>query len=167
MSDHFVVGHRVLLDASFRDIRTRLGMLAAGGMLASASEAAYGEFVTGLVRAAGPAAGLTRLAATHLDQVADTYDCAHLTLRWEAIAADGTLFTALDADLMLAPAGGVVAALSLAGSYRLQPGPSGAWLDQTIARECATTAIRGFLAQVACALAHPAGQGVATHRSEP
>ena len=67
---------------------------------------AYGEGITDLVKMAGPAAGLTRLAGARLDDVAETVDCAHVALRWEAIAADGKLFTALDADLMLAPAGG-------------------------------------------------------------
>ena len=67
MSDHIVIGDRVLLDASFRDARARLEMLVNDGMLPWASEMAYGEGITSLVTAAGPAAGLTRLAGTHLD----------------------------------------------------------------------------------------------------
>jgi hypothetical protein len=157
MSDHIVIGDRVLLNASFRAARARLELLAKDGMLSWASEVAYGEGIAGLVAAAGPAAGLTRLAQAHLDGLAETHDCAHIPLRWEAIAADGTLFTALDADLMLVPAGDQIAALALAGAYRPQPGPPGAGLDRAIVRECATAAIRSFLTRVACALAHPAG----------
>jgi len=97
-------------------------MLARGGMLLGASETAYGEAITGLVKAAGPAAGLTRLAGDRLEGLSETDDCAHIVLQWEAIAADGKLFTALDADLMLVPAGDQLSALALAGAYRPQPG---------------------------------------------
>jgi len=157
MTNHIVVGDRVLLDTSFRAARVRLEILARDGMLLRASEAAYGEAITGLVKVAGPAAGLTRLAEARLDDPAGTYDCAHIPLRWEAIAADGKLFTALEADLMLVPAGDQTAALALAGAYRPQPGPAGAGLDQAIVRRCAAAAIRSFLAQVTAALVHPAG----------
>ena len=159
--DQIVVGDRVLFDASFRAARTRLGILARDGILLRASEVAYGEGTAVLARAAGPAAGLTRLAQARLEDQADTDDCAHIVLQWEAIAADGKLFTALDADLMLMPAGDQITALALAGAFRPQPGQTGAGLDRTVVRECAMAAIRSFLAQVACALAHPAGRGKA------
>ena len=101
-------------------------------MLLWASEVAYGEGITGLVKVAGPAAGLTRLAGVRLDDLAGTDDCAHIGLRWVAIAADGKLFTALDADLMLVPAGDQITALILAGAYRPQPGLTCAGLDPAI-----------------------------------
>ena len=157
MTDHIVVGDRILLDADFRDARARLGILASDQTLLWASEEAYGEGITALVKAAGPAAGLTRLAGVRPADLAAADHCAHITLRWDAIAADGTLFTALDADLMLVPAGDQATALALAGAYRLQPGPAGAGLDRAIVRECAAAAIRGFLARVACLITHPAG----------
>jgi len=166
--DHIVVGDRVVLDASFRAARARLEILARDGMLVWSSEMAYGEAITGLVQLAGPAAGLTRLAEVRLDDLAQTDNCAHLPLHWEAIAADGKLFTALDADLMLAPAGDQVTALALAGAYRPQPGPAGAGLDPAIVRHCAAAAIGSFLARVACALVHPAGTAgpAQAHRAE-
>jgi hypothetical protein len=157
--DQIVVGDRVLFDGSFRAARTRLEILARDGILLRASEVAYGEGTAILVKAAGPSAGLTRLAEVHLEDQADTLDCAHIVVQWEAIAADGKLFTALDADLMLVPAGDQITALALAGAFRPQPGRTGAGLDRTVVRECAMAAIRSFLAQVACALAHPAGRG--------
>ena len=181
MTDHIVIGDRVLLDASLGTARARLQILARDGMLLRAAEAAYGEAITGLVQAAGPAAGLTRLAGICLEDLAETGDCAHIALQWEAIAADGTLFITLDAALMLIPAGDrrintsldysvspdaalmpvpaedQITALTLAGAYRPQPGPAGAGLDQTIVRRCATAAIGSFLDRVACALVHPAG----------
>jgi len=165
VTDHIVVGDRVLLGASFRAARARLGILARDGMLLWASEVAYGEGITGLVKVAGPAAGLTRLAGARVDDLAETDDCAHITLQWEAIAADGKLFTALDADLMLVPAGDQITALALAGAYRPQPGWAGAELDQAIVRRCAAAAIRSFLARMACALVYPAGTAGPASRS--
>jgi len=152
-----VLGGRVLLDASFHAARARLRTLARDGMLLCASEVAYGEGTASLVNAAGPAAGLTRLAGVCLDDLSGTDECAHIALQWEAIAADGTLFTALEADLMLVPAGHQITALALAGAYRSQPGRAGADLEQAVVRECAAAAVRSFLARVACALVHPAG----------
>jgi hypothetical protein len=157
VTDYLVVGDRVLLEVSFRAARARLATLARDGVLLQASEVAYGEGITGLVKLAGQAAGLTRLADVGLDDLAETHHCAHVVFQWEAIAADGKLFTALDADLMLVPAGDQITALALAGAYRPQPGRFGAELDLTIVRRCAEAAIRSFLALVACALLHPAG----------
>jgi hypothetical protein len=51
-------------------------------------------------------------------------DRAHVPFRWQAIAADGKLFTALDADLMLVPAGDQIRTVALTGAYRPQwPSP--------------------------------------------
>jgi hypothetical protein len=157
VTDHIVVGDRVALNVGFRAARARLRILALDGMLLRASEVAYGESITALIELAGPAAGLTRLADVCLEDLAETDDCAHIALQWEAIAADGKLFTALDADLMLVPAGDQITALSLTGAYRPQPGCAGAGLDQAVVRCCARAAIGSFLGQVACALVHPAG----------
>lgn len=168
MTDRIVIGDRLLLDVGFPAIRDRLAALASRGMLSQASEVAYGEGITRLVQVAGPAAGLTRLSSARLDDVTETHGFAHVAFQWKAIAADGTLFTALDADLMLAPGADETTALSLAGEFRPQPGPAGAGLDPAIVRRCATAAIRCFLTRVACELAHPAGMaGPRTSLSRP
>jgi len=165
VTDHTVVGDRVQLNVGFHIARTRLRILAEGGMLLRASEVAYGEGITALVELGGPAAGLTRLADVCLDDLTETGDCAHIALQWEAIAADGKLFTALLADLMLAPAGDQITALSLAGAYWPPPGRAGAGLGQAIVRCCATAIIGSFLDSVACELAHPAGTAGPAGRS--
>ncbi|HEY1000527.1 MAG TPA: hypothetical protein VGD83_12870 [Streptosporangiaceae bacterium] len=157
MTDHTVVGDRVALDVGFHAARTRLRILAKGGMLLRASEVAYGEGITALVELAGPAAGRTRLAGVCLENLTETEDCAHIALQWEAIAADGKLFTALFADLMLVPAGDQVTAVSLGGAYWPPPGRAGAGLGQAIERCCATAVIGSFLDSVSCGLTHPAG----------
>ena len=149
MIGHTVVGDRVTLDTDFDAARTRLRILTKGEMLLRAAEKAYGEGITALVELAGPAAGLTRLAGVCLEDLTETGDCAHIALQWEAIGADGKLFTALLADLMLVPAGDQLAALSLTGAYWPPPGPAGADLGQVIVRCCATAVIGSFLDSVA------------------
>jgi hypothetical protein len=126
-------------------------------MLPRASEVAYGEGVTGLAELAGPAAGLTRLAGVCLEDLTESDDCTHIALQWEVIAADGKLFTALLADLMLIPAGDQITVLSMAGAYWPPPGRAGVGLGQAIVRRCATAVIGSFLDAVACKLVHPAG----------
>lgn len=157
MIDQIVIGDRVLLASGFRAAQARLEVLIRDEILTQASEKAYGDGITALVEATGPPAGLTRLAWTCLDNVTGTGDCAHVAMWWEAIAADGKLFTALDADLMLVPAGDKHTAVALAGGFRPQPGPAGAALDQAVLRSCATVAVGSFLDQIACAFVHPAG----------
>ena len=157
MIDHTVVGDRVELNVGFQAARARLRSLARGGMLPRASEVAYGEGITGLAELAGPAAGLTRLAGVCLEDLTETDGCAHIALQWEAIAADGKLFTALLADLMLIPAGDQVTVLSVAGAYWPPPGRAGAGLGQAVVRCCAAAVIGSFLDSVACELVHPAG----------
>ena len=122
-----------------------------------ASEVAYGEGIAGLAELADPAAGLTRLADVCLEDLTETDDFAHIALQWEAIAADGKLFTALLADLMLIPAGDQITALSVTGTYWPPPGRAGAGLGQAMVRRCATAVISSFLDSVACELVHPAG----------
>jgi hypothetical protein len=160
-----VVGDRVVLNVGFHAARTRLRILAKGGMLLRASEVAYGEGITALVELAGPAAGLTRLADVCPEDLTETDDCAHIALQWEAIAADGKLFTALLADLMLVPAGAQITALSLAGAYWPPPGRGGSGPGRAIERCCATAVIGSFVDSVACALVHPAGTARPAGRS--
>jgi hypothetical protein len=159
VTDYIVVGDRVALDVGFHAVRTRLRFLAEGGMLLRACETAYGEGTTALLELACPAAGPTRLADVCLEDLSETDDCVHITLRWEAIAADGKLFTALLADLMLIPAGEQITALCLAGAYRPPPERADAGLDHAIERCCATAITGSLLDTVACELVHPAGTG--------
>ena len=116
---------------------------------------AYGEGITVLVELAGPAAGLTRLADVCLEDLTGTDDCAHIALRWEAIAADGRLFTALLADLMLVPAGDQVTGSVFGGGVPAAAQTSRRRLGQAIERCCATAVIGSFLDSVARELVSP------------
>jgi len=149
-----VVGVRVPLHVGFHAAQTRLRILVRGGSLSRASELAYGQGITGLVKIAGPPAGLTRLGDVSLDDLTEREGCAHIAVQWDAIAADGTLFTALLADLLLIPAGEQATTLSLTGTCWPPPaaGPG-----REVMRSWATAVAGGFLDSVASELAHPAG----------
>jgi hypothetical protein len=157
VTDHIVVGDRVALRASFHASRTGLRILVNSGTLLRACEVAYGEGIAALTELAGPAVGLTRLAGVCLEDLAETDDCIHAGLRWEAIGSDGTLFTALLADLMLVPAGDQGAALCLAGAYWPPPGSAGAGLGRAIVRCCATAVVGSFLDSVSAQIASDGG----------
>jgi hypothetical protein len=157
VADHVFAGHRVVLDLSFATGRARLGVLARDGVLLRACHAAYSDGIAGLTQAAGLAAVLSRLATVRLVGLADTDHCARLALSWQALAAEGRLFPALEADLMLTPAGEQITLLAVAGTYWLRPGQAGAGLDQAMVHRCAETTIRSFIARIACPLVHPAG----------
>jgi hypothetical protein len=157
VTDHTAVGVRVALNTGFHAARARLRILARGVTLPRACEVAYGEGIVGLAELTGPAAGLSRLASVCLEDLTETDDCAHIALQWEAVGADGKLFTALLADLMLIPAGDQITALSVTGTYWPPPGRAGAGLAQAIVRLCGTAVIGSFLDSVACELVHPAG----------
>jgi hypothetical protein len=159
MSGNALVGDHVLLAVSFDAARARLERFTEDGLLLGASEYAYGQGIAYLAEEAGPAAGLSWLATVRPGHLAETPDCARLPLRWEAIAADGAAFPALDADLTLFPAGEATTVLTLAGMYRL-PGQAAAGLDPASARCFAAVTIRSFIARLACALVHPAGSAV-------
>jgi len=149
-----VVGVRVPLHVGFHAAQTRLRILVRGGALSRASEMAYGQGVTGLMKIAGPPAGLTRLGDISLDDLTEKEGCVHIAIQWDAIAADGTLFTTLLADLMLISAGDQVTSLSLTGTCWPPPaaGPG-----QEVMRSWATAVAGSFLDSVASELTHPAG----------
>ena len=71
------------------------------------SEGAYGDGLTGLVRAGplGAVPGVSKLVEVHFLEVATRGESAVLALRWEATGPGGRLFPALDADMSLTPAG--------------------------------------------------------------
>jgi hypothetical protein len=159
MSGNVFAADQVLVDAGFAAARGRLGRLAGDGVLLGAAEHAYGAGITGLVEAAGPVAGMPRLAGVRPADLIETPDCARLGLRWEATGPDGAVYPALDADLTLTPAGEAATLLALAGVYRLG-GQADAGLDPAIVRCFAAVTIRSFLARLACALMHPAGEAL-------
>jgi len=119
----FVAG-AVRAEVSFALAQPRLERLARDDGLLGASQAAYGSGLTGLAGADPPGLPqVTELVRVRLGDLIADGNAARVALRWEAAAAGGDLFAALDADLTLARAGNRVTTLTLAGVYRLPPAP--------------------------------------------
>ena len=97
----------MVLDVGLDAAKASVAKLARSGLLVSASEAAYDEGITGLVRVGplGSAPGLSRLVEVRFLDLVSREDSALLVLRWEATGPSGGLFPALDADITLTPAG--------------------------------------------------------------
>ena len=148
----FVAGE-VLLELSFPAAAARLATLARGGSLARASEGAYGDGPTGLVRVGplGAVPDMSKLVEVHFLEVATRGESAVLALRWEATGPGGRPFPALDADMSLTPAGEHSTRLSLAGVYR----PPLAGLDRAVFHKVADATVQSLLARVADVLARP------------
>ena len=106
VAGHVFAGHRVVLDVSFGTGRRGWGSWPGTGCCCGPAARPCSDGIAGLGQAAGPAAGLSRLAAVRLADLADTDHCARIALRWEALAADGKVFPALEAGVMLTPGRG-------------------------------------------------------------
>jgi hypothetical protein len=161
----FISDH-VLLNVGFATARTQLGTLAGGGLLLVASEHAYGETISGLADAAGSVAGASQLAGVRPGDITETPGKAQLPLCWEATTGAGALFSALEADLTLTPAGDQTTVFALTGMFRPPPGLADAGLDQEIVSWFAAAVLSAFLARLAAALVHPSGatlEGPARH----
>jgi len=153
------ISDEVLLDVSFAAAQARLVNLARVGSLLSASQAAYGDGITGLARVGplGSGPGMCRLVRVHFRDLVTREGSAALALRWEAAGPCGGLFPALDADITLTPAGEQATVLELAGAYRPPLGAAGAGLDRVILHRLAAATARTFMNCVAGAIAHPGG----------
>jgi len=151
------VSEEARLAVSATVAHTRLSELIRGSQLARASEAAYGEGLTGLIRA-GPASSpaLTPLVHARFREPLTRNEAVVLILRWEVTGPGGVLFPVLDADIRLTPDGDEVTVLKLDGSYRPPLGAIGAVLDQAAMHRLATTTIRSFVGSIAGALVNPA-----------
>jgi hypothetical protein len=143
------------VDLGFAAALARLADLARGRLLTGASQAAYGDGLTGLTRVGPP--GVSKLVEVHVLNVVTRGEAAVLALRWQATGPGGSLFPALDADIWLTPAGEHSARLSLTGVYRPPLGVLGAGLDRAIFHRVADATVRSLLARVADVLARPQG----------
>jgi hypothetical protein len=163
----FVAGE-VLLDLSFPAAAARLANLARGGSLTRASQGAYDNGLTGLIRVGplGAAPGMSKLVEVHFLDVATRGESAVLALRWEATGPGDRLFPALDADLSLTPAGQHSTRLSLAGAYRPPLAALGADPDRAVVHEVADVTARSLLARVADVLTRPPEPAGAVQRTD-
>jgi hypothetical protein len=151
------IADQITLGSSFPAARARLERLAGGGLLLQAANDAYSEGLAGLLRA-GPVRCLPGrgLAGQRRGELTIGGGCARLPLRWQTTGPAGP-FPVLDGDLTLMPGAHDATVLALTGAYRLPPGLVAQARPQAL-RRCAAATIGGFLARLACAIAHPAGQ---------
>ena len=159
------LGAEIRLDVGFNAAQARMANLARGGLLRRASDDAYDELGTGLVRMCplSAAPGMSRLVAVRFRDLAIHEDFAIGVMRWEAIGPGGALFPALDADIKLAPAGEDATMLTVSGVYRPPLGGLGTGLDRAIMHRVAQATIRAFTHHIGVAIAHPAAAPEAGH----
>jgi hypothetical protein len=153
------IADEVPLDVAFGAARARLADLARSDALTSASEEAYGEGVTELVRVGplGSVPGTSKMVEVRFRSLAGRDDYAGLAVRWEATGPGGGLFPALDADLTVVPTGRQCAMLRIAGSYRPPLGALGTALDTAILHRVARATIRAFLDRIAADIGRSSG----------
>ena len=151
------VAHELRVGVSFPVARGRLAGLARGGWLGTASEDAYQDGFTTVIRVGpfGDRPGASkRVRVRFLDPVHSS-EAMTVGLRWEATGITGVLFPVLDADISLSPAGEEATRLALVGAYRPPLDGVGATLDKVILNRVATATIATLLEHVATALASP------------
>jgi hypothetical protein len=145
------------LAVAFAAAEVRLAALARCGWLLSASDVAYAAGTADLGKRAAPGSGPTmpRPVRVHVRELIARRDSAGLALRWEAAGPGGGLFPALDADLMLSPAGEQATTLALAGVYRIPAVNAGDRPGLPALRRMAGETIRTFVDLVAAAVTAP------------
>jgi hypothetical protein len=148
------VDHEIHLSVGLRLARARLAKLAHGGWLLSASAAAFSDGAASLGRLTQPGSGrrFSRLIDVRIRDSLPLGGPAGLALRWEAVAPDGELFPALDADVTLTPAGDDGVVLALQGVYRPPPGTLISRPSEEILRKLGATTARIFTERVAEAI---------------
>jgi hypothetical protein len=159
------VDDEVPLKIGFEAGRAGLANLARGDGLASASENAYNEGVTELIRVGplGSGPGMSKLVQVRFRDLTERDGYAGLAVRWEATGPGAGLFPALDANITLTPIDERTTTLGLSGSYRPPLGTLGTALDAAILHRVATATIRTFLNHVAAAITHPPASRSAAH----
>jgi hypothetical protein len=145
----------VIAGIGFSQAQARFVNLLHGGWLAEASQAAYGETVTGLLRV-GPAGGVAAklVQVSFLDPIYRG-DSMSVGLRWEAAGTTGSLFPVLDATITIRPEGENTARLALVGSYRPPLGRLGAVLDTALLHRIATATVRSLVRSMTEAITSP------------
>ena len=137
------IGAGIRLDVGFNAAQARLTNLVRGGLLRRASGGAYDEWQAGLARVEPRAAvlGVSELVQVRFRDKVSHGDSAVWAMRWEVIGPGGSLFPALDADIVLTPAGEDATMLAVSGAYRPPLGALGAGLDRAIMHRVAEATI--------------------------
>ncbi len=148
----------IRLDVGFNAAQARLTNLVRGGLLRRASGGALHDWQAGLalVEPRAAALGMSELVQVRFRDRVIHGDSAVWAMRWEVIGPGGSLFPALDADIVLTPAGEDATMLVVSGAYRPPLGALGAGLDRAIMHRAAEATIRVFTNHIGTAIMHPA-----------
>jgi hypothetical protein len=167
------VTQALTIELGYRAAQARFTNLLRGNWLAGASQAAYDDGLTGLLRV-GPATPVAaKLVQVRFLDPVYRGDVMTVGLRWEATGPAGSLFPVLDADIAISPQGDGTPApqqparLALTGAYRPPLGRLGARLDQAVLHRIATATIHQLLGSVAETLTNPATAGQAAEGTSP
>ena len=163
------IARELIVHAECGAAQARLAQIASASGLVSASQAAYQDGLTHLVRVGplGDTPGVSKLVAVGVLDPVYREDAMTVALRWEATGAAGGLFPVLDANISLSPAGEQSTQLALSGSYRPPLGRIGAALDTVILNRVAAATIHALLHSIADALTSPATAGYVADNTSP
>ena len=114
------ITQKLIVDAGFAAARAQLAQFVDGGGLTVVSQDAYEGALTGLIRVGpfGDAPGVSKLVQVRLLGPVERGGAMTVWLRWEATGMAGSLFPALEADLILAAKGQDKTRVTLNGYYR-------------------------------------------------
>jgi hypothetical protein len=151
------ITQKLIVDAGFAAARAQLAQFVDGGGLTVVSQDAYEGALTGLIRVGpfGGVPGVSKLVRVRLLGPVERGGTTTVWLRWEATGMAGSLFPALEADLILAAKGQDKTRVTLHGYYQPPFGRLGAGLDQAVMHRVASATIRALLHSVADALTSP------------
>jgi hypothetical protein len=163
------IARELMVHAECGAIQARLAQIASATGLVSASQAAYQDGLTDLIRVGplGDSPGVSKLVAVRVLDPVCRDDTMTVALRWEATGAAGGLFPVLDANISLSSAGEHSTRLALTGSYRPPLGRIGAALDKAILNRVAAVTIDALLHGIADALTSPAATRYAADHTRP
>jgi hypothetical protein len=163
------IARELMVHAECGATQARLAQIASASGLISASQAAYQDGLTHLIRVGpfGDTPGVSKLVAVRVLDPVYREDTMTVALRWEATGATGSLFPVLDANISLSPAGEHSTGLALTGTYRLPLGRAGAALDKAILSRVATATIHALLHSIAHAVTSPVAAGHAADHTSP
>src|SRR5260370_11276708 len=157
------VGHDVRLDVSFAVACERFARLISDGWLIDASDRAYADGLSGLIRVGpfGAVLGASKLVRVQTLDPVHRDDSVALPLRWEATGTMGRLFPVFDADLVLTPAGPEATCIELRGAYRAPLGGIGSAVDRIVLHRAAPAPVPSLLPAVPASIPAPAAQPTA------
>ena len=151
------ITQKLTVDTGFAAARAQLAQFVEGGGLTVVSQDAYEGALTGLIRVGpfGDVPVVSKLVQVRLLGPVERGGATTVWLRWEATGMAGSLFPALEADLILAAKGQDKTRVTLNGYYRPPFGRLGAVLDQAVMHRIASATIHALLHSVADALTSP------------